>query len=352
MQILIRADASTEIGSGHIMRCLTLADMLRKEGATVYFVCRELKGHLCRLIEAKGYHCLRLSHLKPTFDQQKDAQETLCLLEFNGLKFDIVIIDHYLIDSLWEQAVRTAIPNIMVIDDLANRKHDCDILLDQNYFKSFEIRYDDLVPTGCNKLLGLKYLLLRPEFYEENTVNDKKCNPIQDLLIFYGGSDPTNETVKVLEALDQIKLTDLSIHIVVGLSNANLKLIENRCRDRNFHFYVQIDYLGQLMKKVDLALGAGGVTMWERCYLGLPSIITVVAENQKASTEAAAEYGAVWNLGWHENVKVSNLVDTINNAIKNPDALNDMAIKAKQLLESDVKYQTHPVVEAIINILR
>ncbi|MEC1718872.1 UDP-2,4-diacetamido-2,4,6-trideoxy-beta-L-altropyranose hydrolase [Schinkia azotoformans] len=352
MQILIRADASTELGSGHIMRCLTFADMLRKEGATVYFVCRELKGHLCGLIEAKGYHCLRLPHLKQTFDQQKDAQETLLLLEFNGLKFDIVIIDHYLIDSLWEQAVRTAIPNIMVIDDLANRKHDCDILLDQNYFKNFEIRYDDLVPTGCNKLLGLKYLLLRPEFYEENTVIDKKCKPIQDLLIFYGGSDLTNETVKVLEALDQIKLTDLTIRIVVGLSNANLKLIENRCRDRNFHFYVQIDYLAQLMKKADLALGAGGVTMWERCYLGLPSIITVVAENQKASTEAAAKYGAVWNLGWHENVTVSNLVDIINNAIENPDVLKNMSIKAKQLLKSDVKYRTHPVIEAIINILR
>lgn len=347
MHILIRSDASTKIGSGHIMRCLTLADMLRTEGATVYFICRELEGHLCDFVKAKGYECLRSTNSKQTFEQKKDAEETLRLIEWNGLKVDLIIVDHYQINEQWEQIVRESIPKIMVIDDLANRKHDCDVLLDQNYFKDFENRYDDLVPARCKKLLGLKYLLLRPEFYEDNTTVVKNNKSIEDILIFYGGSDPTNETMKVLDALEHIDLSKLTIHVVVGLSNENRKLIEKRCQDKGFRFYVQIDYLAQLMKKADLALGAGGVTMWERCYLGLASIVTVVAENQLASTEAAAEFGAVWNLGWHENVKVTNLVDIINSAVENQETLKEMSQKAKQLMEADIKYKTHPVVQAI-----
>ncbi|HHY74149.1 MAG TPA: UDP-2,4-diacetamido-2,4,6-trideoxy-beta-L-altropyranose hydrolase [Bacillus bacterium] len=347
MHILIRSDASTKIGSGHIMRCLTLADMLRTEGATVYFICRELEGHLCDFVKAKGYECLRSTNSKQTFEQKKDAEETLRLIEWNGLKVDLIIVDHYQINEQWEQIVRESIPKIMVIDDLANRKHDCDVLLDQNYFKDFENRYDDLVPARCKKLLGLQYLLLRPEFYEENTVVVKKNKSIQDVLVFYGGSDPTNETMKVLDALEYIDLSELTIHVVVGCSNANRKIIEKRCQDRGIHFYVQIDYLAQLMKKADLALGAGGVTMWERMTLGLPSIVTVVAENQMASTEAAAEFGAVWNLGWHENVKVSDLVDIINSTIENPEDLKEMSKKARTLLQADIKFKIHPVVEAI-----
>lgn len=350
INIIIRADASIEIGSGHIMRCLTLADLLRKEGAAIYFVCREIEGHLCNLIEEKGYQCLRILNIKQTFDQKQDAMETLNLIELNGLKVDLMIADHYQIADQWEQVVRKAASKIMVIDDLANRRHDCDLLLDQNYFNNFETRYDDLIPVNSRKLLGLTYLLLRPEFYEKHPARDLDNYAIKDILIFYGGSDPTNETLKVLAALDLVDITGFAIHVVVGSSNSNKKLIESKCRERNYRFYVQIDYLAQLMRKADLALGAGGVTMWERCYLGLPSIVTIVAENQRESTEAAAEAGAVWNLGWHECVEITNLVDIINRAIEEPNGLMEMTKKAKQLMQSDKIYKTHPVVGAIMEI--
>ena len=351
MNILIRADATVEIGSGHIMRCLTLADMLRKEGAAIYFVCREMKGHLCDLIESKGYPCWRLVNVKQMFDQKQDAMETIHLIELNGLKVDLIIADHYQIDEQWEQVLRKVAPKIMVIDDLANRRHDCDLLLDQNYFNKFETRYDGLVHANCRKLLGLKYLLLRPEFYEGNLIEENNYESINDILVFYGGSDPTNETFKVLDALDLVDVNSSTIHVVVGSSNSNSELIESRCRDRNYHFYVQINYLAELMRKADLALGAGGVTMWERCFLGLPSIVTVVADNQRESTEAAAEAGAVWNLGWYECVEKENIVDIINRAKVDPDGLKEMSRKAKQLMQSDIKYKTHPVVGAIMEIL-
>ncbi|HHW36021.1 MAG TPA: UDP-2,4-diacetamido-2,4,6-trideoxy-beta-L-altropyranose hydrolase [Bacillales bacterium] len=350
MNILIRADASIEIGSGHVMRCLTLADMLKEEGATIYFNCREMEGHLCDLIEAKGYQCLRNLNIKQMFDQKTDAIETLRLINSTGLRFNLIIIDHYQIDEQWEQVVRKAVPKIMVIDDLANRRHDCDLILDQNYFNKFETRYDGLISENCRKLLGLKYLLLRPEFYEDNLTEENKNETIIDVLIFYGGSDPTNETLKVLDALDLIDITGFAIHVVVGSSNSNRELIESRCKERHYHFYVQINYLAELMRKADLALGAGGVTMWERCYLGLPSVVTVVANNQRESTEAAAEAGAVWNLGWHECVEIENLVDIINRAKEDPVSLKEMSKKAKQLMQSDIKYQTHPVVKAIMEV--
>ncbi|MED4350942.1 UDP-2,4-diacetamido-2,4,6-trideoxy-beta-L-altropyranose hydrolase [Schinkia azotoformans] len=351
MQILIRTDASTKIGSGHVMRCLTLADMLKEKGAKIYFVCREMEGHLCELIETKGYQCFRTFNVKQTFDQKQDAMETLHLIEINGLKVDLIIADHYQIDEQWEQVVRKAAPKVMVIDDLANRRHDCDLLLDQNYFNKFETRYDGLVPAKCRKLLGLKYLLLRPEFYEDNITEENTNESVADVLVFYGGSDSTNETLKVLDALNLVDVTSLTFHVVVGSSNSNREIIELRCRERNYHFYVQINYLAQLMRTVDLALGAGGVTMWERCFLGIPSIVTVVADNQRESTEAAADAGAIWNLGWHECVEKEDLVDIINRAIEDPNGLKEMTKKAKQLMQSDIKYKTHPVVEAIMEIL-
>lgn len=352
MNILIRADGSTEIGSGHIMRCITLATMLREIGAEIYFVCRELEGNLCNLIEEKGFQCFRILNSIQSLGQIKDALETLRLLETQELKIDLVIVDHYQLDEQWEQVIRNSIRKIMVIDDLANRRHDCDLLLDQNYYNNFEKRYDNLVPKSCRKLLGLTYLLLRKEFYQESATIDKNNPFIKDILVFYGGSDPTNETIKVLDALNNIDCSERTIHVVVGLSNPNLKLIEKQCRKRNYKFYVQIDFIAKLMREADLAFGAGGVTMWERCFLGLPSIVTVVAENQKESTRAAAELGVVWSLGWHEGVEVSQLVDIMNRVIESHEELKKMSKKAKQFMQSDKLYKIHPVVEAILEVFK
>ena len=238
---------------------------------------------------------------------------------------------------------------MMVIDDLANRKHDCELLLDQNYFKDYENRYNDFAPANCRKLLGPKYLLLRPEFYEVDSMKRNSTN--YDILIFYGGSDPTNETIKTLNALEYVDTSKMEIHVVVGLSNGNMKQIEETCNNKKYHFYIQINYLAQLMRKADLALGAGGVTMWERCFLGLPSVVTIVAENQKESTEAAADFGAIWNMGWHKNVKTVDLVDIINRALAYPEELVETGNRAKELMQSEQKLQTHPVVEAILEVL-
>ncbi|PLS17891.1 UDP-2,4-diacetamido-2,4,6-trideoxy-beta-L-altropyranose hydrolase [Bacillus sp. M6-12] len=347
MNIFIRADASIEMGTGHIMRCLTLAAFLKEKGAGVQFICASTIGNLIDYISQEGYQVLVIPESN---DKLLDALNTIEALKH--LKADLVIVDHYQMDWVWEAEVREAGNfKIMVIDDLADRNHDCDLLLDQNYFKAYEKRYDELMPSECKKLLGPKYLLLRPEFYQD-TGTAQGISAIKNILVFYGGSDPTNETLKFLESLNFIDLSSFNVHVVVGLSNANLELIKQLCGEKNINFYVQINYISELMRKADLALGAGGVTMWERCFLGLPSIVTIVADNQKESTEAAAEFGAVWNIGWHENVQVPDLVESLNRALDRPEELKKMSIKAKQLMQSDMQYNIHPVVEAILEVLK
>ncbi|MFC5735405.1 UDP-2,4-diacetamido-2,4,6-trideoxy-beta-L-altropyranose hydrolase [Cytobacillus gottheilii] len=341
MNIFFRVDASTTIGTGHIMRCLTLANFLKENGAKVTFICADLKGNMIEHLKSKGFKVFTVAD-----DLEVDAQCTISILK--NIKVDLIIIDHYQIDIIWERTVRKAFPSIkiMVIDDLANREHDCDILLDQNYQDNFQFRYDQLVPKACKKLLGPGYLLLRPEFYKEEAA--RQSNLISSILIFYGGSDPTGETLKLVNALNQLEPSEIIIHVVVGLSNPQKDIIKETCIEKGYKYHEQIDYLADLMAECDLAFGAGGVTMWERCYLGLPSIVTIVAENQRESTIATAEYGAIWNLGWYEGVKQTDLVDIIKRAIKCPSKLKELSLRSSILMQKRQREHIHPVVKAIM----
>ncbi|MBL0225443.1 MAG: UDP-2,4-diacetamido-2,4,6-trideoxy-beta-L-altropyranose hydrolase [Geobacteraceae bacterium] len=177
MMVCIRTDASDVIGSGHVMRCLTLADELRQRGADVIFICRILLGNLIGLIEDKGYSVVRLQQPETEYiaaaedvahaawlgvSWEQDAVDTIDA--FGEKHPKLLIIDNYALDSRWETKLRPYVEKIMVIDDLADRSHDCDLLLDQNLYQSIETRYDKLISESCKRLLGPKYALFRPEF--------------------------------------------------------------------------------------------------------------------------------------------------------------------------------------------
>lgn len=332
MNVVFRADASIEIGTGHIMRCLTLANSLVEKRAKVHFICSETAGNLINYLHNQN----RIVHPIPESKSfSKDAKDTINIL--NKARADLLIIDHYKIDIEWEKVVKDHFPNLklMVIDDLANRRHFCDVLLDQNYYENLEHRYDQLVPAHCVKLLGPRYLLLRPEFIRAKKYLQQRTGSFQKILIFFGGSDPTNETEKCLLALKQMDISELHIDVVVGSANPNGLRVKELCEELNLCFHCQIDYLADLMVKADLSIGAGGVTMWERMYLGLPSLTVIVAENQRETVEAASNFGAVWNLGCHENVKVANYVDNMREAMNRPHLLERMSIKGMELMQSD-----------------
>lgn len=326
MRVLIRADASISIGTGHIMRCLTIAKELKRRGATVHFVCRRLPGDLCDYIESKDFPVNRLySCLNGTeeFDFENDANAVIEILQ-NQSNPELLIVDHYLIDERWEKLVRPYVQRLMVIDDLANRRHECHILLDYNIHENYANRYDALVPKQCKKFLGPNYVILKPEFLRFSGYQRKRKGRVKRILIFFGGTDPTNETEKALKAIQYIQqdtLLNVAIDVVVGVINPNKERIKRYCHKiDNMRVFENVSNMAQLMAKADLALGGGGITNIERMYMKLPTIAVSVADNQTKVLEYLGQEGYVKYLGPASNVDVNDWIVALKEAI--PQGLN------------------------------
>lgn len=305
MNVIIRTEASVTIGSGHVMRCLTVAEKLQQAGCYVRFWMEPLEGNLIEFVAEQGF------------------------TNINGPEHaDLYIVDHYGLGIEWEQNIRPFTKKLAVIDDIA-REHDCDLLLDQNVVPHYKTRYDGKVPAHCVKLLGPKYLMMRDEFIEARKQIQPRNATVKRFLVFMGGTDPTNETMKILSALEPFQFEH--VDIVVGNGNPHKHTIEVICRERGYEFHCQIDYMATLMLQADFAIGAGGATMWERCYVGLSSSATIVADNQRETTVFAASLGVVHNLGWHEQVTV----ETYKQLLANLD-VGEMGIKGLALTQNDL----------------
>lgn len=310
MRILFRTDASIEIGTGHVMRCLTLADALRKRGAETIFICRPHRGHLLEQIRERGHQARTLppppaSYSRTTDDTrhavwlglewEQDAQETLQLLGEEHA--DWLVVDHYALDRRWEQALRRACDRLMVMDDLADRAHDCDLLLDPTHGREI-INYVGLTPTEAKSLLGPEYALLRPEFaaLRSESLTRREKPELRQLLIAMGGIDKDNATAAVLGALNSSALpSDTQIIAVMGAASPWLDEVRACAARIRFEMQVQVNVpdMAQMMAASDLAIGAGGGTSWERCCLGLPAFILSLAENQHAMAKSLEDAGAV-----------------------------------------------------------
>ncbi len=301
MKITIRTDSSTVIGTGHLMRCLALAERMRQDGAEVEFICRDLPGNMTALVGQSGFKLHLLSYVNvPCYSKGyaswlgvrwfTDAYDTSDILSAG--KPDTLIVDHYSLDARWEERQRPFAGHIFVIDDLANRHHDCDLFLDQNLHKNPEERYEMLLSENCAKLFGPSYALLRPEFAEARRNIRLRDGQVKRILVFFGGSDPGNETGKALEAISGFNRRDITVEVVVGSANLHLKEIQKQCASiPGANLYRQVNNMAEFLAQADLSLGAGGTTTWERCSVGLPSIIISVAENQVSIAKACHEAG-------------------------------------------------------------
>jgi UDP-2,4-diacetamido-2,4,6-trideoxy-beta-L-altropyranose hydrolase len=331
MNIVIRADASYELGSGHVRRCLTLAGELQKKGAEIRFISREEPGNLIQFIENLGWKVFRLR--EGISDWKSEVDPIHRFLKELKPSVDWLIVDHYELDINWEKEIRPFVKNIMVIDDLADRKHECDLLLDQNYFQNNVQRYDQLVPSYCKKVLGPQFALLRPEFLEEREKIRERDGKVRHILIFFGGSDPTNETEKTLHGIQILNQADLYFDLVVGGSCRNKEKIIKASRFiSNVTFHEQVSNMASLMAKADLSLGAGGTSTWERCYLALPSFVIVVAKNQERIAMALEDAGAIWNLGWHKGVDAEKIAESFALAIKSPEKVLEIGKRGNEIM--------------------
>ncbi len=313
MKIVVRADASLTMGSGHIMRCLTLADGLKQQGHDISFICRQHDGHLADLIGQKGFAVQLLAKSKTAdFIKQHVHSEWLdasesddfaeCKPILQALKPDWLIIDHYAIGKNWEQQAKRLLPNlkILAIDDLADRTHDCEILLDQNFGRKNE-DYQPLVPSDCQRLLGTRYTLLRDEFasWRAMSLNRRKSvQPPNNILVNLGGVDNDNVTLKILQSLNtfvQQSTQAFNVTVVMGKTAPHIVRIQDFAKQANFpcHVIVNANNMAELMANADLAIGAAGSTTWERCCLGLPMVLIVLADNQQVIAKALADKNVV-----------------------------------------------------------
>lgn len=316
MLIIFRADASLQIGTGHIMRCLTLADALRERGARCCFVCRPHQGHLLPLITRRGHRALSLPRLQEGYQHNyshnctahahwlgtewntdaKDTQQALSALTVVE-PVDWLVVDHYALDVCWEQALRPHAKRIMVIDDLADRRHDCDLLLDQNLGRSLQ-DYNGLLKDKTAALIGPQYALLRHEFaaFRAQSLTRRERGPdLRRLLISMGGVDKDNATSQVLSVLQGCTLpADFSATVVMGQHAPWLAQVEAQAAQMPWptEVLVSVDNMAQLMADSDLAIGAAGGTAWERCCIGLPSLVFALANNQLSSAFALQKAGA------------------------------------------------------------
>lgn len=285
------------------MRCLTLADALRAGGASTRFVCRPLPEGLGELVRGRGHEVVVLppgSDAAPAADpphaawlgatQAEDADATVAALD-DEAPWDWIVVDHYALDMRWEGRLRDRARRILAIDDLADRYHDCDALLDQNLYTEGEARYADRVPTHCIRMLGPRYALLRPEFATARSRLRERGDAVCRLLVFFGGVDARNLTAAALDALDAIGV-DVDVDVVIGAAHPQRAALEARCTMRpRTTLHVQVADMAALVAAADLGIGAAGVATWERCALGLPALAFAVAANQQALLRDAAREG-------------------------------------------------------------
>ena len=314
MRVAVRVDGGMQIGSGHVMRCLCLAEDLARRGAQVTFLCRDLEGHFGALIERAG-HQLLLLRARDAAQDAKETREVLRRLEVN-----LLIIDHYGLDAEWERSQRTQSLRILVIDDLADRPHDCDLLVDQNYFgRDATRRYANLTPASCRSLLGPRYALLRPEYARLRSAMAARSRDVRRIMVFFGGTDRTNETGKALRALAAPQFAHMAVDVVLGLNHPFADGIAAQAARRpGTTLYRNLPTLAGLMLRADLAVGAGGVTTSERLCMGLPSVVVTVAPNQESPIASLAAAGAVVWAGSAEQVTETALAEVIQRAVQDP----------------------------------
>lgn len=299
MNIIFRVDSSTKMGMGHLMRCLTLADEFKKQNHNIAFICRELLGNLIDLVKQKNHEVIALPVDKAFqsdsiyldwlgAEQEEDAAQVIDKIPKN---VNLLIVDSYALDEKWHKKLRSHAKKIMVIDDLADRNFDCDILLNQNLGSKKE-NYKNKVPKDCQLLLGCDYALLRPEFAEsrkEVLTKRKQTKSIKNILISMGGSDTNNLTYDVLQGIND----DFNVIVVLGASSPHNDTILSYAKNKNIKVVINARNMAELMLETDLAIGAGGSTSWERCCLGLPTLSYVTEDNQRTIAENLERIGAV-----------------------------------------------------------
>jgi UDP-2,4-diacetamido-2,4,6-trideoxy-beta-L-altropyranose hydrolase len=333
MNIVFRVDSNLSIGSGHLLRCLTLAKAINKVAVSnFYFITRFNVTAFNCLIKNGGFEllvfteevCQSVNECLLGWTQEQDVLLfKLALLSKKITTIDVLIVDHYSLDSVWERRVRNCVKKLVVIDDLANRHHCCDILIDQNLAPNYQSRYHDFVPKHCKLFLGISYLILREEFFNElKYVRSRK--ELGKIFVFFGGVDRDNLSYKFITQVMPLIPNKISVELVVGIANIHKKSLRKACLSySNIHYFEHGVNVAEMMRKADLAIGAAGATTGERIFMGLPSIVYSLADNQVEVSHYLNEIGLVHYMGDQLEFNADLVYSLIDKHIKSPALISD-----------------------------
>ena len=315
-----RVDASIEIGSGHLMRCKTIAEYFYIKGWRCFFIS---KTETLNFLNEDFHNKFNFHEIHENLSEIKEIKN-LC-----RYKPDFILIDNYNWDYNYERQLQTYAKKIVVIDDLANRKHSCDILIDQTY-KRRKNDYYKLVNNKTKILNGTEYAILRKEFINHRHIAEKRIiGKVKSILISIGSIDNENLILKILEALNSIECK-AKIYIAINKLTPNLNQIKEYSRNSKLNILLKLNCseMASLMIKSDLAIGAAGTSVWERCCMGLPTVQFVRAENQKQIADNLQEDNIVINLGNSKNTSINRIKEKLNFII------NDQKIRKRLHLKS------------------
>ena len=362
--VLFRTDASMSIGSGHVMRCLTLAKTLRTRGVECAFLSRSHPGNLNEFVRNQGFRVHELCLDKRWTDDSdshyanwlgaswaQDAEQTLAVISQNPC--DILVVDHYALDARWEKRLSGACRYLLAIDDLANRSHHCAALLDQNLGRQAK-DYASLLPSEAQFMIGPQYALLRPDFpqFRKRSLARRQSPALHQILISMGGVDLPNVTSQVIQCLEQSLLPrDCHIDVVMGATAPWLGKVNAVAATSSFsvQIHINVSQMAELLCKSDLSIGAAGSTAWERCCLGLPCLMLVLAENQQGISEALDLAGAARNLGSALGPKMSIcLRQSIDQFVRFPELLREMSEQAQKVTDG---LGAHRVADQLLGVL-
>jgi UDP-2,4-diacetamido-2,4,6-trideoxy-beta-L-altropyranose hydrolase len=350
MLIYFRVDASLLIGTDHVIRCLSLAEQLHDEGNVIGFLCREQQGDLIDYIKSKGYTVHSLlnpvdqssepNSNNPLYEEllsvpwRLDADQTLDQLQMLEKPVDWLVLDHYALDAQYEKTLRPHVRKILVIDDLANRNHDCDVLLDHNYFDNMISRYEGLVNKWCQLVVGPTYALLRKEFQAVQSTARIRDGRIRNVLVSFSSVDITGETMKTLQALWPFAQQGLTVNVLLGKMNPHNAAIMEFCSEMpHCTAYDHLENTRELMERADLAIGASGTMTLERCSLGLPSLVISTTQNQEDFTEHLTRTGAIGFLGKSNKVTAWIIHERVKQMMTHPERCREMSTCASQLVD-------------------
>ncbi|MFJ8261827.1 UDP-2,4-diacetamido-2,4,6-trideoxy-beta-L-altropyranose hydrolase [Rummeliibacillus sp. NPDC094406] len=353
MNIVFRVDSSIEIGSGHVMRCLTLAEQFKENNDTVEFICRKAEGSMETFIEDRGFRVYLLPKIQDSLwtwtatNWRQDIDETKQYLV--DKKIDLVIVDHYAIDEKWTKSVNTYTRKILIIDDYRKKFQECDILLDPSYgMEGLEQIYKVRNPIKTRFFLGTKYTLLRNEFSNITPI-DISSQKEKIIHIFFGSMDEFNYTLRFSKYLIE-SFTDIKLLIVVGpyyKFYTELQGLETKYNNR-IKIYQNAQNMAELMTMCYMSIGAPGTATWERAAVGLPALYLSTAENQFPILKSLQDEGICQYIGDASKIKKEEFLQFVEYYINNFLALKEFSEKSKTLVNIKGK---QVVVDEIIKIL-